>query len=248
MITQPRPQLAPGAEGPRWGAYFIGDITINQFPEELEARLYAWCNPEEANCAFSWYAPTHAADAFEYALEIGSCLSRGMLIYVYHTEETGPILTRSAYPDRAGLCFFSASDIVAAWRDFESRAVFDLDMRGRMKIAAAKVLQRAKSGPRIPTPRALTKGYIYLLNGGGYFKIGRTTDPDRRTRDLRIQLPFRASVVHTIRADDMELAELYFHTVFQRERANGEWFSLSDKQVDWFKSLGQWTREDLANK
>jgi hypothetical protein len=41
-----------------------------------------------------------------------------------------------------------------------------------------------------------TIGFVYLLKAGGYFKIGRSSSFERRSRELAIQLPERAERVH----------------------------------------------------
>ena len=81
------------------------------------------------------------------------------------------------------------------------------------------------------------EGFVYLLKSGtGEYKIGRTRDVPTRVNTLKIQLPFRIELVHSIRVSDYVKAEQYLHQKFSSVRLNGEWFNLSFQQVTWFCS------------
>ena len=78
-------------------------------------------------------------------------------------------------------------------------------------------------------------GYVYLLKANRFFKIGRSSSFERRSRQLAIQLPERAETVHVIRTDDPVGIELYWHRRFEAKRKNGEWFELSAEDVKAFR-------------
>jgi hypothetical protein len=78
-------------------------------------------------------------------------------------------------------------------------------------------------------------GYVYLLKSGRHFKVGRSNAVGRRERELAIQLPEEAKVIHSIKTDDPAGIEADWHTRFSDRRKNGEWFELDAQDVAAFK-------------
>jgi hypothetical protein len=79
------------------------------------------------------------------------------------------------------------------------------------------------------------EGFVYLLKSGRHYKIGKAKSVNDRHRQLRIQLPERAEVIHRIRTDDPFGIEAYWHSRFASKRLNGEWFDLAPEDVKIFK-------------
>ena len=100
-------------------------------------------------------------------------------------------------------------------------------------LAASKPEEAAAAVDTSAAEEAI--GFVYLLKANRYFKIGRSSSFERRSRELAIQLPERAETVHVIRTDDPIGIELYWHRRFESKRKNGEWFELSAHDVKAFK-------------
>lgn len=80
---------------------------------------------------------------------------------------------------------------------------------------------QASRSTRIKTP---TSGVVHLLQGGHWFKIGKSVNPDKRLTQIKLQIPFAVEVMHVIRAANPLAAEAHWHRHFASLRQNGEWF------------------------
>ncbi|MDP1956479.1 MAG: GIY-YIG nuclease family protein [Polaromonas sp.] len=83
--------------------------------------------------------------------------------------------------------------------------------------------------------QVLAEGFVYLIKSGRHFKIGKANSVEARHRQLKIQLPQAAEVVHRIKTDDPYGIESYWHRRFADKRLNGEWFTLSAEDVKAFR-------------
>lgn len=97
--------------------------------------------------------------------------------------------------------------------------------------------ERPKAKQKPPSERQALPGYIYILQGGPYFKIGRTNSLDRRLEQITPKLPFQVELIHSFETDDMHHAETELHRRFADKRSNGEWFELDGEDIAWIKTL-----------
>ena len=81
-------------------------------------------------------------------------------------------------------------------------------------------------------------GYVYLLSSPfGFYKIGCSTKPKNRLMTFGVQLPFEVDCLCTIYTGDMYGLEHQLHERFAEKRSKGEWFELSESDVDYIKGL-----------
>lgn len=95
--------------------------------------------------------------------------------------------------------------------------------------------------PRATSPSAQRSssqptGIVYLLQAGPFYKIGKTTNFKQRLKQIKLQLPYPVTVVHTISTTEISAIENFWHRKFAHRRANGEWFTLNDAEVAEFKA------------
>lgn len=114
--------------------------------------------------------------------------------------------------------------------------------RGRGEVDLADLCGEAANATNAEDAENVTEetvpgelGYAYLMKSGRFFKIGRTNALGRRERELVIQLPEAAKVVHSIKTDDPVGIEEYWHRRFQDRRRNGEWFELTSQDLAAFR-------------
>jgi len=80
-------------------------------------------------------------------------------------------------------------------------------------------------------------GYIYLLVAPtGQSKIGFTRNLKNRLTQFRNVFP-GIDFHHVVKTDDMRYTEKQLHKRFSDKSVGGEWFSLDDADIDYFKSL-----------
>lgn len=82
-------------------------------------------------------------------------------------------------------------------------------------------------------------GFVYLGKQHGRYKIGKTTDLNRRREDISLMGPEPMVYIHEIKTDDMNGLEAYWHKRFESKRQRGEWFKLNSSDVKAFK---RWIR------
>jgi len=91
-------------------------------------------------------------------------------------------------------------------------------------------------GPNVPYSR---NGHVYLLRSeNGYFKIGRSTDIEKRVKNLQREFPIKIVLVAAIPTESPPSLERELHGLFSEKRlSQHEWFSLNDEDVEYITGL-----------
>lgn len=100
-------------------------------------------------------------------------------------------------------------------------------------------IQIIETAPKEPADRSDTRiGYVYLIQSPtGHYKIGHTSNPDKRIKTFESKLPFEIEFIHLICTEDRFALEKELHRKFAQQRVRGEWFKLTSADVDYIKSL-----------
>lgn len=78
-------------------------------------------------------------------------------------------------------------------------------------------------------------GFVYLGKQSGKYKIGKTSNLDRRRGEITLIAPDRFKLIHSIETDDPGGIEKYWHNRFKEKWERGEWFKLSRSDIAAFK-------------
>lgn len=73
---------------------------------------------------------------------------------------------------------------------------------------------------------------IYILECGGYYKIGKSYNAERRIKELSKFTPFKIKKIKTWDFYKPYKMEHYLHRYFHRYLETGEWFKLNKKIID----------------
>lgn len=76
------------------------------------------------------------------------------------------------------------------------------------------------------------EGYVYLIEAGGYYKIGLSRNPESRADQIDSVLPFEGELLHTIQTGNMLSAENELHERYAHRKVRNEWFDLEQREVE----------------
>lgn len=78
---------------------------------------------------------------------------------------------------------------------------------------------------------------VYIIECQGLYKIGKTNDLKWRIGQLQGANPLDIRVAHVIYTEKHSLVELALHSIFADNRVRGEWFQLSQNDLELIKSM-----------
>jgi Meiotically up-regulated gene 113 len=82
----------------------------------------------------------------------------------------------------------------------------------------------------------MATGFVYLIRGASFYKIGRSKDWEDRRRAYA-GFPFPVVLVCLHKTHQMEELEWALHIKYAEKRLRGEWFQLTQSDVDFIVSL-----------
>ena len=90
----------------------------------------------------------------------------------------------------------------------------------------------------LPKEYAPVKGVVYIVECGGRYKIGKTQNLPFRFAHFTIVLPFEPTLIHLIASDNITQTERDLHVKYKGKRVRGEWFDLTQEDIDRIKQIG----------
>lgn len=84
----------------------------------------------------------------------------------------------------------------------------------------------------------MASGFVYFLSAGkGLVKVGKTTrQPTARIAEYSPLLPFDTTLSHVIECADCGQTEKHIHQILEAQHVRGEWFRLSDDDIEAIRS------------
>jgi len=112
------------------------------------------------------------------------------------------------------------------------------EFNDKIKLKQLKELEKNKIdycyAEKVPT---IVKGYVYfVLDDNGNCKIGTTKDLKKRLGEYTMQA-YVPILHHTIKTNDCYALEEMFHKRYNEKRVRGEWFKLTDKDLEDIKKI-----------
>ena len=80
------------------------------------------------------------------------------------------------------------------------------------------------------------KGYIYIMECGGKYKIGLSKNVERRKKELNNR-PFPVNIIYKSKLiSDVYKIEENLHNDLKNQRIDGEWFNLNDELIEYIQT------------
>lgn len=118
-------------------------------------------------------------------------------------------------------------------------AVADLLLHQGAPVAAVPSSTLPTALPQSVKPPPAPDGFVYVLRAeNGTHKIGMARDVAVRVQDIASFVPFQVEVVLTFATGHMRRLERSLHQCFADRRLRGEWFALTESDLDALASIG----------
>lgn len=89
----------------------------------------------------------------------------------------------------------------------------------------------------------IQQGYVYVIESNFLYKIGKAKNLETRIKQLKTGSPNIVNLIYAKKFNnDYNKTELYLHNKFKKLRKHGEWFELSQKDLEYIKNV---TEEEI---
>ena len=107
----------------------------------------------------------------------------------------------------------------------------------RQKEIDAKLRSIRMADAGTPTTRPAA-GFIYLARSAdGKYKIGHSRDVRKRMQSLQTGVHKKLQLVAKVKTSNCSALERICHRRFAAKRLRGEWFNLTENDIQWVKGL-----------
>lgn len=76
----------------------------------------------------------------------------------------------------------------------------------------------------------VNEGFLYLFKYEDFYKIGFTSDVNRRLKDISFYPPFDVEFVASVKLKNPREAEKYWHEYYSEYQIKGEWFLFKNRE------------------
>lgn len=102
--------------------------------------------------------------------------------------------------------------------------------------------------PKESKANSYTKGYVYLFECGGKYKIGVSQDVSRRIKDLDHR-PFKVTLISKVHSKMAYKVEGTLHNFLKKYKIEGEWYDFpTAPTAEWFESFVKRIENDIGRR
>lgn len=228
---------------PHWGILqnaifgcldYVGPYPNDSLGDGPEFDLYPRA-VKEADIVFAWLEDSENFDVQKVCTEIAYAGGLGKFIGTGSADETAEVHQNTWFAAVVGNAYpltFYADSPRESFTDCLRTLVNFLPVADIVKFS------KVKNSHFILGDGYVGAGYVYVIRADtGHYKIGRTNNIPARMKLFAVKLPFDFEIVYAIPCVDMVDAERQLHLIYANKRTNGEWFNLTDSDVEVIKTV-----------
>ena len=112
------------------------------------------------------------------------------------------------------------------------------DWREWIEILLSNYKNPYEKPPEIIKQNQICEGFVYVLRAeNDVYKIGKAKDLDNRIYTFEVKLPIKVELYCSCKVENYSQLEKELHIKYAEKRINGEWFSLTEQDLEEIKAL-----------